>query len=181
MPQSPIPVLVPTSEAIEAGQNVPPGFYHVLRDPAPLAGCAFPFGFRNWKELHERGFRHVFCLSSERPRYDPSPLELTVACELDDLSWRKRPVKPKQEAEQIQFIAGILAQTLRSGRGCLVHCAAGRGRTGTVMGVALRLLGLPAEVIISHFNSLHQLRSGSPWPEAFWQSRLLSRDFDNNA
>ncbi len=181
MSNSPAPKLVPPTEAIEISSGFPPGFYHVLREPAPLAGCAFPFGFHSWDNLHELGFKHVFCLSSERPRYSPSPLELTVACELDDLSWRKRPAKPKQEAEQIQFLAEILAQTLHSGEGCLVHCAAGRGRTGTVMGVALRMLGISADVIISHLNSLHQIRSGNPWPESPWQSAFVARDFELNA
>lgn len=172
------PILIPPNQANESGPGLPGGFYRILDAPAPLAGCAFPFGFRNWDHLHGLGFRHVYCLSSENPRYSPHPLKLTVACELDDLSVQEFPIDPAREATQIEKIVRNIVTALRNGEGCLVHCAAGRGRTGSVIGVALRMLGIPAPAIKSHLNAIHFARSGASWPESPWQAELVARDFD---
>lgn len=76
----------------------------------------------------------------------PPPLKLAVACDLDDLSYREFPRKPREEAGRINAIAADIVSALSRGEGCLVHCAAGRGRTGSVIGVALWRLGVPADV-----------------------------------
>jgi len=175
MPHQTYPSIVPVNEAIRKGQGIPAGFYLVLKRPAPLAGCAFPYGGEvEWDLLYKAGFRHVVCLSSEKPRYDPFPLGLAIATELDDLSIRKRPVNPVSEAEDIIRIAEFVANSIRGRQGVLVHCAAGRGRTGSVIGVALKLLGLQAPDILAHLNALHLKRSGNPWPESKWQSDLVT-------
>lgn len=181
MPMPPAPILIPLNQAIESRPGWPAGFYRILDAPAPLAGCAFPFNFRNWDHLHGLGFRHVFCLASENPRYSPHPLRLAVACELDDLSFQEFPIEPAREAAQIQEIAQSIVTALQNGEGCLVHCAAGRGRSGSVIGVALRMLGIPAPAIISHLNALHFARSGASWPESPWQADLVARNFDSCA
>jgi len=180
MPHQTYPCIVPVNEAIRKGQGIPAGFYLVLKRPAPLAGCAFPYGGEaDWDLLYKAGFRHIVCLSSEKPRYDPFPLGLAIATELDDLSIRRRPVKPAQEAKSIHMIAEFVATSIQAGQGVLIHCAAGRGRTGSVMGVALKLLGLQAPDILAHLNALHLTRSGNPWPESKWQSDLVVKSGDN--
>lgn len=98
---------------------------------------------------------------------------MTIACELDDLSVLEMPVDPELEAMQIRSVAARIVVALHTGEGCLVHCAAGRGRTGTVLGVALRMLGIQADRIVELLDALHVLRSGKGWPEAEWQKSVI--------
>ncbi len=172
LPHMPLPLL-PPPQALQPRLGNPPRFYQLLEQPAPLAGCEFPHGFRDWPLLHERGFRHVICLAASRPGYSPAPLSILHACELDDLSVIQMPDDPAAEAKHIRGIARKVAVAIQSGEGVLVHCAAGRGRTGTVLGVTLRLLGMPAREVIDYLDKLHCQRSGKGWPESLWQSRLV--------
>jgi protein-tyrosine phosphatase len=64
---------------------------------------------------------------------------------------------------------------LQAGDGVVVHCAGGTGRTGTVIGCVLRLLGVAAVQVISYLDHLHQARGRSGWPEAEWQSQVVRR------
>jgi len=166
--------LVPPSLAIREKQTLPVGFYQVLEAPVLLAGCAFPFRYPHWDDLHGLGFRHVVCLAAERPTYSCSPLRLSIACELDDLSVMPEPLNEASERRVIGEIGRRIAAWLMAGEGVLVHCAAGRGRTGTVIGSTLRYLGVPTEEIVEYLNELHGLRSGRGWPEAEWQATILA-------
>lgn len=172
----PHPPLVPAAEANVRHPDRPRGFYRILDQPVPLAGCEFPLNFDRFNSLYEAGFRRVYCLCAKFPRYSPAPLELAAAFELDDLSYRELPRKPREEAERIDSIATDIVSALSRGEGCLVHCAAGRGRTGSVIGMVLRKLGVPADVVIHHLDSIHQFRNGASWPESPWQAALVSRD-----
>jgi hypothetical protein len=169
------PPLLPVDRALDAPLGTPRRFYQILEQPAPFAGCEFPYGFENWSRLADLGFRRVVCLASETPGYNPAPLRLLHACELDDLGVIQTPDEPIEEARQIRLIARRIALALVAGEGVLVHCAAGRGRTGTVIGVALRFLGMPASEVIAYLDHLHRERSGRGWPESPWQSRLIER------
>lgn len=171
----PYPTLVPASEANGRHPERPRGFYRILDAPVPLAGCEIPLDFVRFDQLHEAGFRRVYCLCAESPRYSPAPLKLAIACDLDDLSYREFPRKPREEEVRIESIAVDIVSALSRGEGCLVHCAAGRGRTGSVIGVVLRKLGVPADVVIQHLDSVHQFRNGASWPESPWQAALVSR------
>lgn len=171
----PLPPLIPVDRALAAPLGTPRRFYQVLELPAPLAGCEFPYGFGDWQRLYDLGFRNVVCLAARHPHYDPAPLYLLNACELDDLSVISIPDDHAAEAGRIHEISGRVAQALLSGHGVLIHCAAGRGRTGTVLGVVLRMLGIPADDIIDYLDRLHEERSGRGWPESPWQSRLIRK------
>lgn len=175
MHSPPHPPLIPASEANVRHPGRPRGFYRILDAPVPLAGCEIPLDFDRFDQLHEAGFRRVYCLCAEFPRYSPAPLKLAVACDLDDLSYREFPRKPREEAGRIDAIAADIVSALSRGEGCLVHCAAGRGRTGSVIGVVLRKLGVPADIVIQHLDSIHQFRNGASWPESPWQAALVSR------
>jgi len=169
------PKLIAPKHALRSGAGIPSGFYLVLKEPAPLAGCALPGTEVDWALLYRAGFRHVFCLCSETPRYTTAPLKLAAATELDDLSIRRKPVQPRREAQQCEALSEAVASRLQRGEGVLIHCAAGRGRTGTVLGRCLVRLGLPASSVVEYLNDLHLLRSGHGWPESPWQSEFLKK------
>ncbi|RYD82872.1 MAG: hypothetical protein EOP84_08785 [Verrucomicrobiaceae bacterium] len=177
MPTGAVPSLIPPTFANQRGPDLPRGFYGILEQPVPLAGCELPVNYDGFGKLHELGFHWVYCLCSRTPRYSAAPLTFAVAEELDDLSCRTLPLHPSREAALIELIASNIVSDLSKGRGCLVHCAAGRGRTGSVLGVALPMLGVPAQDVIDHLNAVHQFRNGASWPESPWQADLVRRDY----
>jgi hypothetical protein len=170
------PRLIDPAEAPEVtGLAVPRQFYWVLNEPAPLAGMQLPRESFPWEWLEFEGFRWVVCLCAEKPKYDPSPLKPLVTVELCDLDERDLPEDPEQEERVIRAIASKVMEKLRQGEGVIVHCAAGRGRTGTVLGVVLKMLGLQDEEVFTFLNRMHQLRKTEGWPESPWQAEVVRR------
>jgi hypothetical protein len=90
--------LIPAAEMpMIRGMDVPRSFYWVLRDPAPLAGMAYPGAKTPWTTLHDLGFRHVVCLAAKSPGYDPAPLRHVYAEDLQDLVGGQFPRDPARE------------------------------------------------------------------------------------
>ncbi len=108
---------------------MPADLYWVVRHPAPLAGMAYPRG-RSWEDLHHAGFRHVVCLTHAEAPYDPTPLSVTPV-RLQDLYNRREPDDPELERAQTLVAVDFVVARLVAGEGVVVHCHAGRGRTGT--------------------------------------------------
>jgi len=98
-----------------------------------------------------------------------------VSVELCDLAERHLPEFPGEEERVIWLIAQAIVAKLKADEGVIVHCAGGRGRTGTVIGVALVHLGWSADVVISYLDQLHRSRGKSGWPESPWQSEVVRR------
>jgi len=88
---------------------------------------------------------------------------------------RELPDDPEREEELIREIANSVVERIEAGEGVVVHCAGGRGRTGTVLGMALRLMGVSADEIENRLNHIHQLRGKEGWPESPWQRQVLDR------
>jgi len=128
-----------------------------------------------WHDLYEYGFRWIVCLCSERPLYESRPIKSLVAIELSDLAEAKLPEAPEEEEQFIQVIADAVVQRLEQGEGVIVHCAGGRGRTGTVLGAALVKMGYPVNEVVSHLNAVHIARGKSGWPESSWQRSVVER------
>ncbi|MCB1204417.1 MAG: tyrosine-protein phosphatase [Verrucomicrobiae bacterium] len=171
------PSLIPPFNGPEIrGLRVPHEFYWVLDHPAPLAGMSLPSPAMNsWSDFHEMGFKWVVCLCSEIPRYDPAPLKRLMTVELCDLVETELPDDPQAEEESIRLIADKVVEKVRIGEGVIVHCAGGHGRTGTVLGVALRRLGCPTEEILTFLDEVHRARQKPGWPESPWQSEVVAR------
>ena len=80
------------------------------------------------------------CLSHDEPAYDPAPCTIT-AVRLQDLVSGGDPNDPTRESALVEEAAADVVEHLERGIGVAVHCMGGRGRTGTVIGVALVTLG----------------------------------------
>jgi Swiss Army Knife protein, DSP-PTPase phosphatase domain len=150
---------------------VPAELYWVLRHPAPLAGMSYPRR-QTWADLHQAGFRHVVCLTHPEAPYDPSPLAVT-AIQLQDLYTRKEPDDPALDRAQTFLAADFVVARLTAGEGVAVHCHAGRGRTGTVIGCALVQLGHDPAVVVDWLHRAQRTRGKRGWPEQAWQADVV--------
>lgn len=165
------------------GLETPEEFYWVALDAtsqdieasAPLAGMQLPGPDVPWDELHFLGFRWIVCLCSVRPIYDPAPLKPLVTVELTDLAERELPDDPGMEERAIKIIATKIKEKLALGGGVIVHCAGGRGRTGTVLGVTLREAGYSPKEITEFLDAVHQARGKPRWWESPWQREVVER------
>jgi protein-tyrosine phosphatase len=171
MPQ----LIQPTEMRPIPGLAVPHDFYWVLPQPTPLAGMAYPWSRTPWSALADLGLRHVVDLAAQGPVYDPTPLRVAHTVPLEDLYGGLVPAHPGREERQIREAAGIVLGLLRQSAGVVVHCMGGTGRTGTVIGCTLRLLGLPTGEVLAYLNTLHQARGKPGWPESPWQAAVVGR------
>lgn len=166
-------LMQPTDMPSIPGLRMPYELYWVLQHPAPLAGMPYPSPRTPWQDIAAAGFRYVICLAGDGPGYDPSPLTITQRIGLQDLYDGSVPRNPEQEERLIREVAQAVARKLQAGDGVVVHCAGGTGRTGTVIGCVLRLLGFSALEVVSYLDNLHKARGRSGWPESNWQSQLV--------
>ena len=150
---------------------VPDDLYWIARDPVALAGMSYP-GRADWELLHEHGIGHVVCLSHAAPKYDPAPCTIT-AVRLQDLVSGGEPNDPKRERALVEDAATEVVARLERGIGVAVHCMGGRGRTGTVIGVALVRLGSDPEAIVEYLDRLARARGRRGWPESPWQASVV--------
>jgi len=146
---------------------VPAELWWATREPAPLAGMAYPHR-AEWQLLHTAGFRHVVCLTDGTARYEPFPLE-SHAFELQD-QYVSGPSNPEVEHIHVEAAVDVVVDALSACEGVLVHCHAGRGRTGTVVGGALVRLGHDPEDVVAWLHRVQRARSKRGWPENPWQA-----------
>jgi hypothetical protein len=137
----------------------------LLEAPAPLAGMAFPARDTDWVALNRRGFQRLVRLHPGD--YDPSPLAVDEIV-LEDLVGGGVPREPSRERKRVLQAGRLVAEGVRRGEGVIVHCLGGVGRTGTVLGCALRELGYSADEAVA------AIRAHRPsWPESPWQEELV--------
>jgi Swiss Army Knife protein, DSP-PTPase phosphatase domain len=137
----------------------------VLTDPAPLAGMALPAPETDWPALGRLGYRRVVRL--HRADYDASPLAVDEIL-LEDLAGGRLPREPALEHDRVVQAGRHVAGRVRRGEGVIVHCLGGVGRTGTVLGCALRELGYSADEAVA---AIQARRPG--WPESPWQEEVV--------
>ena len=151
-------------------------FYQVLRAPAPLAGMSFTKA-PPWKIIASARFESIVCLTDNTPPYDPSPLRVLRALKFKDLVDGARLDNPQREAAMLRDVVQAVVDELRSGKGVVVHCAGGTGRTGTVIACTLAALGMSQDEVLTYMASVNRARGKSTgWPESDWQQRQV-RDF----
>jgi protein-tyrosine phosphatase len=157
------------------GFEVPGDLYCVAREPAPLFGMPFPSGRSpaDWQSLHDAGVRAVLCLHGDSVPYDPRPLEIAGAMDLEDLVGGGVPTDPERELARIREAVSFTRERLERGEGVVVHCIGGRGRTGTVLGCVLVRLGFGADGVVRYLDELHRGRGKAGWPESEWQHEIV--------
>ena len=67
------------------------------------------------------------------------------------------------------------AEWWSAGEGVVVHCHGGRGRTGSVIGSALVLLGHDPDTVIDWLYRVQRTRGRRGWPEQPWQAEVVLR------
>ena len=92
---------------------------------------------------------------------------------LQDLVSGGDPNDPDRERALVEDAAADVVAHLERGIGVAVHCMGGRGRTGTVIGVALVTLGHDPDVVIAHLDRVAKARGRRGWPESPWQSGVV--------
>jgi len=157
------------------GVTIPQELYWVLSNPAPLAGMRYPRPGFPWAALARSGISRVVRLTSDGTSYDPRPLQVAYSTQLEDLVHGSSPRSPRQELQLIREAVGVVREALAHGEGVVVHCAGGRGRTGTVLGATLVSLGFAPAEVVAHLDLVHKARGTSGWPESPWQSGILLR------
>jgi protein tyrosine phosphatase (PTP) superfamily phosphohydrolase (DUF442 family) len=156
------------------GLDTPLCFYQVLRSPAPLAGMQFPDQVP-WNEVAAAGFESVVCLTDDTPPYDPSPLRVLRSARFIDMIGGSWPVIPQREADMLRDVVQAVVEEIRAGRGVVVHCLGGTGRTGTVIACALASLGMPEAEVVKYMTTVNMARGKSHgWPESDWQKRQVA-------
>jgi hypothetical protein len=156
------------------GLCVPDDVYWILDRPVPLLGMVRPTSSTPWPALFALGVRRVACLTDNVPPYDPAPLSFACVIELEDLFHRIAPAHPTDEIDKIRVAVLSILSALSRGEGVVVHCAGGTGRTGTVIGATLAVLGVPVSEAIRHLQLVHEAR-GRSWPESSWQQDVLEQ------
>lgn len=150
-------------------------FYQVLESPAPLAGMAFPH-HRFWQALATAGFDSVVCLTGDAPPCDPSPLHVLRAVGFTDLYDGGHPDDPQHEAGLLRDVVEAVVNEVQAGRGVVVHCAGGTGRTGTVIACTLAALGMAEDDVRDYMAGVNVARGTSyGWPESDWQESQVAR------
>jgi protein-tyrosine phosphatase len=155
------------------GLHVPDKFYWIFDGEAPLAGMEYPSPNTPWERLRMLGFRYVINLETTRPRYDPQPLRVLEAIQLEDLIHGGDPLDSAREQKLISKTVNLIVENRKPDSGIIVHCIGGRGRTGTVLGCYLRAIGFSSEQIIADLNRLHKSRGKNGWPESCWQEQMV--------
>lgn len=156
------------------GIKVPLEFYQILKSPT-LAGMSYPRSDTPWEAFFKLGFTSIVCLTENKPGYDPSPLKIIYAADIEDLIGGKKPANPRKEKKLFENAVAVARKELLDRRGVIVHCKGGTGRTGTAIGAILRSFGYETLDVINYLDGLNRERNTNGWPESEWQAEIVKK------
>jgi protein-tyrosine phosphatase len=157
------------------GIVIPHDLYVVMKEPAPMAGMYFPRGRTPWKNLSSAGFGSIVCLVDQQVFYNPLPLKVLYSAELEDLHHGNYPRDPVRQERLVREATRAIVKEIDRGKGVIVHCAGGTGRTGTVIGCVLREFSLSADAVIGYLDDINKRRGVRGWPESEWQAEMVRK------
>jgi hypothetical protein len=156
-----------------ASRLIEHGFWEIPGLQAPLAGMPYPTT-EIVSLIPFPRYQGIFCLADEETDYDAGPLRKLGCVCLEDLSSGGNPADPVGEGmATIRVIREVVVE-LRAGRGVVVHCWGGIGRSGFIAAGVLVAFGRTpdgATHIVDQATSKAGLGS---WPESGWQRRFLT-------
>ena len=84
--------------------------------------------------------------------------------------------------DMLRDVVQAVVEELQAGRGVVVHCAGGTGRTGTVIACTLAALGMPEADVLRYMTTVNAARGkASGWPESDWQKSQVAAFVLKNA
>lgn len=168
-------LLTPLEMPAIDGIKIPVNLYVVLKEPSLLAGMSYPDMRTPWENIAKAGFSDVICLCDSETNYDPYPLKLRFAVEMEDLYLGNSPKDPENEEELARLAVKVVRREMDQKKGVIIHCIGGKGRTGTVLGCVLRDIGFSAEEVITYLDRMNKLRGYRGWPETEWQAEMVRK------
>ena len=148
------------------------GFWEIPGIPAPFAGMPYPTTEKARLIPFPR-YQGIFCLADEETDYDAGPLRKLGCVCLEDLSSGGNPADPVGEGMvTIRVIRQVVAELL-AGRGVVVHCWGGIGRSGFIAAGVLVAFGRAPEEATRIVNRATSKAGLGSWPESGWQRRFL--------
>jgi hypothetical protein len=159
--------MTPLLEVTDSVDPADPALWWARRVPPPLVGMfAPPAGFR-FQLLEAQGVGAVVSLIGPQT-YDVGSME-TYAFTLHDMYGGLAPADPVAERAELTAAAARVAKLVNDGVGVAVHCHAGIGRTGTVIGAVLVSLGYAHAEVAGWLDAVQRARGAPGWPESPWQ------------
>ncbi len=167
-----MPLIKPKDMPSLDGVRVPQDLYVVLDDSYLLGGMRYPSFGVPWQQLYDKGFRGIVCLAGLGIPYNPRPLKVVFCEDLEDLCGGSYPRYPWDQEKLVRDAAAAALPWIRKGKGIIVHCAGGTGRTGTVLGCVIRELDYSADEAVNYLDEVNRAR-GRRWPESPWQEEMV--------
>lgn len=107
------------------------------------------------------------------PGYDPRPLAGHQVL-LQDLHGGQLPDDVAGEQAMVGRAVLAVVELLDAGRSVVVHCRAGIGRTGLVVGAVLVASGHSPDDVEAWLDDVQRARGAAGWPESPWQREVLA-------
>ena len=152
----------------------PNNLYQVSQD-LPLFGMKHPGSHENevFPILANKGVRVIINLTNthyflaEGFQYHKIPLR--------DL-FDGQPINAVQEQiDRVNEAVDCAVSALNMNYGVVVHCRAGIGRTGMVLGCILKKMGKGLDEVIELLVKMRKSQNGCGWVETDWQKEMVRR------